>query len=510
MKKLPLVFFLLTVFTTLSISLSASTQANALSEYSSVQSLFDDETDTLYYLPDSAKFIDKYAIAGEIYFKHTRFSPKEGWDYYKVKEIQFLFSSMVLGDTLKQISFYKDTLTNLVYSQHVNVVLDSSMVYPHWYSVPLSNEFPTVVGIIEVPLPMSLFSLCVPTNATSSGNTIAIEEASQHWVKTGDMPIKLVIEKSDFTPPAKTIQVTFSVNMELEKLTGNFHPGTDTVSVGGNFNAWEKSTMTVLQSNPDFYSKTVSVTASAQDTIRFNFCFSPDIWEVVGVREYVITQANYDSGVALLDTIGFNSVSLADFPIKVEFKCNMSVLMKKGKFVRGDKVFVRGDFNGWSGIDYELKDVDGDSIYSRIFPNFKRDQAIIFKFTNNHNGNDVWEITGNRTLTVSLWGLNTYTAYWEDDSVFVPTKTIQVTFSVTMELPRLAGLFHPLTDSVSVRGSFNGWGETVMKPISTNSDTFRVVTPIIASVDEQIDFKFFYSPGTWEDNNLTDNTTVRL
>ncbi|NCS82695.1 MAG: hypothetical protein GW788_13195, partial [Ignavibacteria bacterium] len=147
MKKLPLVFFLLTVFTTLSISLSASTQANALSEYSSVQSLFDDETDTLYYLPDSAKFIDKYAIAGEIYFKHTRFSPKEGWDYYKVKEIQFLFSSMVLGDTLKQISFYKDTLTNLVYSQHVNVVLDSSMVYPHWYSVPLSNEFPTVVGI---------------------------------------------------------------------------------------------------------------------------------------------------------------------------------------------------------------------------------------------------------------------------------------------------------------------------------------------------------------------------
>ena len=171
---------------------------------------------------------------------------------------------------------------------------------------------------------------------------------------------------------SKTILVTFSVDMELWRLAGLFNPASDTVSIGGNFNGWEKTNMTVSQSNPDIYSTTISVTDSVQDTVRFNFCYSPDIWEVVGVREYVITQANYDSGLAVLDAIGFDSEPFSP-PTRVEFRCNMAIEMRNGEFVRGEKVFVRGDFNGWSGNDFELKDVDGDSIYSRIFPNFKTD-----------------------------------------------------------------------------------------------------------------------------------------
>jgi len=279
-------------------------------------------------------------------------------------------------------------LTNLVYSQHVNVVLDSSMVYPHWYSVPLSNEFPTVVGIIEVPSPMNnVFSLCLPENYHSSGNTIGFGEASQSWIKIGDMPIKLVIEKI-----------------------------TDTIPT-------------------------------------------------------------------------------------VEFNCNMSVQMKRGTFAATDSVWVRGNFNDWAGKAFLLTDPDGDSVYSGLYNNFTVGQNLVFKYVHSP---DAWEATGNRTLTVGV-GPNFTSVYWEDVSVYKQTKTIQVTFTVNMELPRLFGLFNSQTDSVAVRGSFNGWGETVMKPISANSDTFRVVAPIVASVDEQIDFKFFYSPGTWEDNNLTDN-----
>ncbi|MCK9424407.1 MAG: T9SS type A sorting domain-containing protein [Ignavibacteriaceae bacterium] len=303
---------------------------------------------------------------------------------------------------------------------------------------------------------------------------------------------------------SKTILITFSVDMELERLAGFFHPGSDTVSVGGNFNAWEKTNMTVSQSNPDIYTATISVTDSVQDTIRFNFCYSPDIWEVVGVREYVITQANYDSGFVRLGWIGFDSEPFSS-PTRVEFRCNMTIEMRNREFVRGEKVFVRGDFNGWSGNDFELKDVDGDSIYSRIFYNFKADQKLTFKFTNNHNGNDVWEATGNRRLTVSSTGPNIFTGIWEDACFCTHYKTIQVTFSVNMEFERLFGYFNPLTDTLSVRGSFNGWGKTVMTELPDSADIYRVTTPAVVSVDEKINFLFFYSPGTWERDNLDGN-----
>ncbi|MFA6026080.1 MAG: T9SS type A sorting domain-containing protein [Ignavibacteriaceae bacterium] len=304
---------------------------------------------------------------------------------------------------------------------------------------------------------------------------------------------------------SKTILVSFSVNMELERLAGYFHPGSDTVSVGGNFNAWEKAVMTVSQSNPDIYSTTISVTDSIQDTIRFNFVYSPDVWEVSGVHEFVITQSDYDNGLAATDTIGFNSEPPGDFPIRVEFRCNMAIEMRNGEFVKGEKVFVRGDFNGWSGNDFELKDVDGDSIYSRIFYNFKAGQKLTYKFTNTHNGQDVWESVGNRVDTVSLSELNIFSSVWEDACFCTHYKTIQVTFSINMELERLAGYFNPLTDTLSVRGSFNGWSKTVMAALPDSADIYRVTTPVVASVDEKIVFKFFYSPGTWEQDNLDGN-----
>jgi len=297
---------------------------------------------------------------------------------------------------------------------------------------------------------------------------------------------------------SKTILVTFSVDMELWRLAGLFNPASDTVSIGGNFNGWEKTNMTVSQSNPDIYSTTISVTDSVQDTVRFNFCYSPDIWEVVGVREYVITQANYDSGLAVLDAIGFDSEPFSP-PTRVEFRCNMAIEMRNGEFVRGEKVFVRGDFNGWSGNDFELKDVDGDSIYSRIFYNFNADQKLTFKFTHTHNGgDDVWESVGNRVDTVSITEPNIFSFVWEDACFCTHYKTIQVTFSVNMELERLSGYFNPLTDTLSVRGSFNGWNKTVMTALPDSVDIYRVTTPAVVSVEEKINFLFFYSPGTWE------------
>jgi len=208
----------------------------------------------------------------------------------------------------------------------------------------------------------------------------------------------------------------------------------------------------------------------------------------------------------------------------VEFKCNMSVQIKRGTFnAATDSVWVRGNFNSWSGFDFELKDTDGDSIYSAVLTNFTEGQALTFKFVHTP---DWWEATGNRTLTV-IAGANVYECFWEDVNVYVPKKTIQVTFSINMELERLKGSFNPTTDHVGVRGSFSGWCgaivstssasddenfelaqrcETVLTQSQTNPNLYEGVVPMFAEVGEIVSFKFYYSPDIWEIDNLTDNT----
>jgi len=78
------------------------------------------------------------------------------------------------------------------------------------------------------------------------------------------------------------------------------------------------------------------------------------------------------------------------------------------------------------------------------------------------------------------------------------SKTILVTFSVDVELERLAGMFDPTTDSVSVRGTFNDWQNTWMHPTVNNLDVFTATVPIDVELGDSISFKFFITPITWE------------
>jgi len=154
------------------------------------------EIDTLYYLPDSTIFISDYLIADEIYNIHTRFEPQTGWESYKIKEIHFLFSTMVIGEPWNEVRFFKDTLSTLIYSQPVGIILDSSDVYPNWYKLNISDNFPAISGIVEVPIYVfDLFSLCITEQSYSSGHTIGFYENSQSWRFASDRPIKLIIER---------------------------------------------------------------------------------------------------------------------------------------------------------------------------------------------------------------------------------------------------------------------------------------------------------------------------
>lgn len=183
------------------------------------------ETDTLYYLPDSTVFFSQYSISDEVYNIFTIFDSPENWESFRIKEIHFLFSEMVKGDTLRELKFFQDTLKTLIYSQTVNEVLDSINVYPNWYKVDISEEIPLISGSVEIPVyVIDEFSLCITDQISSSGNSIGFYESTQSWRTTSDYPIKLVIERTTTDiDEDKNLISTYSL---LQNYPNPFNPNT--------------------------------------------------------------------------------------------------------------------------------------------------------------------------------------------------------------------------------------------------------------------------------------------
>jgi hypothetical protein len=162
------------------------------------------QIDTLYYLPDTTKFTTNYAIANEIFYPHCRFKPNNNSDYYKIREIHFLFSHTVIGDTLKTIALFKDTLKTKIYEQIINDILDSVDVYPNWYKVIIDTNFAPVQGVIEVPYWLiGVTDLALPTNTIPSGNSIGFYGMGQKWDIIPDYPVKLIIKQNTTEVPSE-------------------------------------------------------------------------------------------------------------------------------------------------------------------------------------------------------------------------------------------------------------------------------------------------------------------
>ena len=296
---------------------------------------------------------------------------------------------------------------------------------------------------------------------------------------------------------SKTILVTFSINMELERLVGYFHPAADTVFVTCNYNEWKKVPMSVSTDNSDLYFVSIPFEVSVNDTLRFNFCYGKDHWEEV-VKEFKILQNDYDLGLAEINLLGFNSPAYANSLVQLQFKCDMREQLKNGNFTREDRLFILGNFNDWKGIDYELHDADGDLIYSRTFQSFKHDQRLYFNFVRYSNDTYKKENFIERTFTLPFHDFNVYSSVWAmTDSFHIP-KSMQVTFSINLELERLSGLFIPEKDSIFVGGNFTQWEKVLMTRSQSNTDVYLVTIPITASTDDTLRFNFCYSGERWE------------
>lgn len=81
-------------------------------------------------------------------------------------------------------------------------------------------------------------------------------------------------------------------------------------------------------------------------------------------------------------------------------------------------------------------------------------------------------------------------------------KDIYVTWECNMNIEILAGRFNPLTDTLSVRGDFNGWSRFDLYEEPANPGYYITPYPVIIyqlqAGDTVAFYKFFYTPNIWE------------
>ena len=193
------------------------------------------------------------------------------------------------------------------------------------------------------------------------------------------------------------------------------------------------------------------------------------------------------------------------FAQTIEFRVNMSAEARKGAFTPGtDVVHLAGTFNNWNTTATEMAGPDADTVYSVTIDTFQVGDNLEFKFVKNSDG---WESISNRQLTVG--NENTVFEAIFDSAVVAPSaKNVAITFSCNMEFEIVSGRYNPATDTLTVRGTFNGWsGDDIMSQSASDPNYYEKTVDYVTSVGEEIAYKYAYINATgvaWEgDPNKT-------
>jgi hypothetical protein len=137
----------------------------------------------------------------------------------------------------------------------------------------------------------------------------------------------------------KDILVDWECNMEIEILSGRFNPGTDTVSVRGDFNTWSRFDMVVEPIDPNFYATPYPILIpqlEVGDTVAFyKFFYTPNTWETGDNKFYILTQDDYNNSAATIsrafNDATINNVTNQETTIQFTVDCNGAVSFINGQ-----------------------------------------------------------------------------------------------------------------------------------------------------------------------------------
>lgn len=295
---------------------------------------------------------------------------------------------------------------------------------------------------------------------------------------------------NNYTPYTGVVSpVTFSVDMHLPA-KGDFHIGTDTVWVAGNFSNWATGGVMMEDQNGDsIYTVTVDTILSGT-VLYYKFLYghtgiTQATWESPQEGDDIINlgdnrAAGVVDGADTLSRFWNNTnpyVTTGDGHIY--FEVDMSVPHELGVFNPDvDSVQIRGAFNGWNASTPEKSlmnqnPANPDDWYIDMpFVQAPLNSSQAYKFfINNGSGstqyaNGGWEvpigntITGDRNRSISFEGNDTqeaglaHFANIHPDWVIPSGTSVEVTFSVDMTNAASADsqgtnpVFNPATDTV--------------------------------------------------------------
>jgi len=211
------------------------------------------------------------------------------------------------------------------------------------------------------------------------------------------------------------------------------------------------------------------------------------------------------AGLALCAT------SLAQANTLVTFQVDMTQQITLGTFIPGTSVaYARGPFNAW-GTSALTNNPAGSNtnLYTGTFDDAADPNGGVmnYKYYIDTGGN--WDNPsscggGNRTLglpATSGASLVLPIVYFSDAAPSLPAVTDNVTFQVDLTQQIAMGNFTPGTSVVSVRGSFNGWGTSVMTNDPSGPKP-NVYSTVVAASDVPLNlqhFKYYIDTGAnWE------------
>jgi len=193
----------------------------------------------------------------------------------------------------------------------------------------------------------------------------------------------------------------------------------------------------------------------------------------------------------------------------------------------GDKVYVHGDFNGWTTTitpdlePYELIRVGTSSVFTNTFAMVaKAGSPIYYRFYADpyplsHEETPLLECGGARVFQQPTGPSILPVSYWSDTQLTDPPNNIAL--EVDMAVPLATGSFDPGTQSVYARGTFNNWGNsggglmlTNLPAPNTNLYVGIVNYPHWPSNGcVNLEYKFLIDDTQWETvNNRSANVTT--
>ena len=344
-----------------------------------------------------------------------------------------------------------------------------------------------------------------------------------------------------FDTVVPTLKLNFAVDMTAQlssnyfNLGNNFNPATDTVYCGGSFEATPFTFGSFqLTNNPAAVGAATNIyygsylttdLTNTLETYKFKYTHvvtgvsTNDIYDEDPNRSFMLASNNQTVPLVYFDDIAASPSATTNY---IKFNIDMGTAIALGTFTpaNGDLIEVFGTFESprWSGNFPTIGHLTNNpaaantNLYTGTFAdgNYPGTQHQYRYAIVTTNPSTIYENIANRTLVTPAGSGNLATNYFANISSIYSNN---VTFSVDMTVPILAGAFNPgAGDAVYAAGSFqtNTWtpGAFLLtnRPAPANTNVYYgtyadVNTP---GINEFYKFVFITSGAAatnWENNN---------